>query len=143
VIVTFTKTERLCTWVADRGHRRIVPGTTMAAGGDLPHDLVQFVIERAFGMQDGFWGTVADGGTFRSLARKRTQPGRAVVRANRGGLDAAEVVAGTHWSAWRNRRETPVGPALDAMLERWRALPDGGTLTLEWPVATGRRLARR
>ena len=104
----------------------------MAAGADLPHDLVQFVIESELRIVDGFWGTVDAGGTFKSLARKRTKPGRYVVRASRVGLDEAERVAGVHWDAWRHGRETPVRAALDAMLERWRALPDGGTLTLEW-----------
>ncbi len=104
----------------------------MAAGGSLPHDLVQFVVESELGIVQGFWGTVAAGGTFKSLGRKRTQPGRAIVRANRVALDEAERVAGMHWDAWRHGRETPVGAALDVMLGRWRALRDGGTLTLEW-----------
>jgi hypothetical protein len=50
----------------------------MAAGGDLPHDLVTFVIEDALAIEHGFWGCVAAGATFRTLGRRRTPQGREV-----------------------------------------------------------------
>jgi hypothetical protein len=47
--VEFSKDDggRLCGWVAAPPKRRPFRGSTMAAGRDLPHDLTQFVIERA------------------------------------------------------------------------------------------------
>ena len=63
--ITFRKVGRGCAWTALRPPRTTVPGPTMAAGGDLPHDLYTFVIERALGMTHGFWGCVAEGATFR------------------------------------------------------------------------------
>lgn len=41
----------------------------MAAGRDLPHDLMQFTIERALEIRDGFWGILAHGGWFASVPR--------------------------------------------------------------------------
>ena len=75
--VTFRKGKqgRTCGWVALRPPRTTVPGTTMAAGGDVPHDLATFVIEQALGIEHGFWGCVAAGATFRTLGRRRTPRG--------------------------------------------------------------------
>jgi hypothetical protein len=107
----------------------------MAAGRDLPHDLTQFVIERELGIRDGFWGLLAHGAWFASVpGRRRTDAGRALVRAHSAGLAAAEDVANTHYFAWRRGAATPVNAALEAMLARWRELPEGERLVLEWPV---------
>ena len=54
---------RLCGWVATPPKRRSFQGTTMAAGRDIPHDLGQFVVELALGLQEGFWGLLAKGAT--------------------------------------------------------------------------------
>ncbi|HEX4903125.1 MAG TPA: hypothetical protein VFV42_09975, partial [Acidimicrobiales bacterium] len=61
--VTFRKGKggRTCSWEALRPPRTRVPGTTMAAGGGVPHDLATFVIEDALGIEHGFWDCVADG----------------------------------------------------------------------------------
>ena len=56
---------RLCGWVATPPKRRSFQGTTMAAGRDIPHDLGQFVVELALGLQEGFWGLLANGATFK------------------------------------------------------------------------------
>jgi len=48
VKVTFYKLteKRVSTWVAVRGKRSRIPGSTMALGrGDMPHDLLQLVVE--------------------------------------------------------------------------------------------------
>jgi hypothetical protein len=128
--VTFTKGARTCAWTALRPPRTRVPGSTMAAGSDLPHDLATFVIERELGIDHGFWGCVADGATFRSLPRKRTPQGKAVIARNRPALDDAERRVNATYAAWRAGRR--VGP-LDAMLERWRSLGEGDALVVEWP----------
>lgn len=67
---------RLCAWVATPPRRRPFEGSTMAAGRDLPHDLTQFVIERALDIRDGFWGLLAHGAWFASVrGRRPTRPG--------------------------------------------------------------------
>ena len=80
----------------------------MAAGGDLPHDLATYVIEAALGLEHGFWGCVADGATFKTLGRKRTPQGRAVIGRHAAELDAAEIEVNAVYFAWRRGESTPV-----------------------------------
>lgn len=133
--VTFRRQARTCGWMALRPPRTVVPGSTMAAGADLPHDLATFVIELALGIEHGFWGCVADGATFRSLGRRRTPQGTAVIRRHVADLDVAEARVNDVFFAWRAGRPTPVTDELDAMLDRWRALGDGETIVVTWPAS--------
>lgn len=137
--VTFQKRKRTCGWSALRPPRTVVPGSTMAAGGDLPHDLATYVVELALGIEHGFWGCVAEGGTFRSLGRKRTPQGTAVIARHSSDLDTAEVQVNAVVAAWRRGEATPADAALDEMLARWRSLPDGGTFDVVWPASPARR----
>ena len=139
--VTFHKRGRVCGWTAVRPPRSVVPGPTMAAGGDLPHDLYTFVIEDALDIERGFWGCVAAGATFETLGRKRTPQGKAVIARHLDDLDAAESRVNAIYFAWRAGTTTELDDVLDRMLERWRALPDGGDLPLDWSI--DRRKARR
>jgi hypothetical protein len=135
--VEFYKADegRLCGWVATPPHRRPVQGSTMAAGRDLPHDLTQFTIERALKIRDGFWGLLAHGGWFASVpGRRPTKQGRAIVRAHHAALVAVEGVVNGHYLAWQRGTATPLKPELEAMYTRWRALPVGERLALEWRV---------
>lgn len=132
--VTFHKRGRGCGWTARRPPRSVVPGPTMAAGADLPHDLYTFVIEDALGLEHGFWGCVAAGATFRTLGRKRTPQGTAVIARHLDDLDAAEARVNEIYFAWKAGRPTELDDELDAMLARWRTVPDGGDLELEWPL---------
>lgn len=110
-----------------------------ASHTDLPHDLAQFVVEAALGLEEGFWNLVANGATFKSLGRRPTKPGRQLIADHRAELNQAEGIVNDHVAAWRDGNPTPLGPALDAMLARWRALQVGEELVVEWPT---RRLAR-
>jgi hypothetical protein len=136
VRVTFKKLieDRVTTWEAVRGRRTRVPGTTMALGrGGLPHDLVQMIVEAVFGIENGFWGSVAAGATFKSTGRKRNRPGRAVIAANRQGIAAAEHVVGEHYARWQAGAATPTTSAFDVISDLWLGLGDGDELTLDWP----------
>lgn len=117
----------------------------MAAGGDLPHDLSTFVIEDALGLEHGFWGCVAAGATFRTLGRKRTPQGTAVISRHLDDLDDAEAKVNEIYFAWRAGTPTSLDEELDAALARWRAVPDGGDLVLEWRMGrrAGGRTSRR
>ena len=110
----------------------------MAAGGDVPHDLATYVVEAALGIEHGFWGCVADGATFKTLGRKRTPQGRAVIARHAAELDAAEVRVNEAYGAWRRGGRSAAGPELDAALVRWSALDEGGSLLVMWPPAGGR-----
>lgn len=138
--VTFHKRGRVCGWTALRPPRSVVPGPTMAAGGDLPHDLHTFVIEDALDIEHGFWGCVAHGATFRSVGRKRTPRGKAVISRYLDELDAAETRVNEIYFAWRAGAATELDDELDTMLHRWRSVPDGGDLVLTWTLT---RTARR
>ncbi len=133
--VAFYKVDngRLCAWMASPPKRKRFQGTTMASGRDLPHDLAQFVVESTLGLQHGFWGLVASGATFKSVpGRRRTQPGQQLIRSHSEALVATERLVNAHVAKWRAGASTPVGPALDAMLVRWRALGVGEELRVDW-----------
>ena len=134
--VAFYKVDggRLCSWVATPAKRKPFQGTTMASGRDLPHDLAQFVVESVLGFQDGFWGLLARGATFKSVAgRRRTRTGQHIIAAHREVLHATEHIVNAHVTAWRTGAASPAGPALDAMCARWRALPVEAELRVDWP----------
>jgi hypothetical protein len=142
--VIFVKSDdgRRCSWRAELPGRRRFPGSTMAARSahtDLPHDLAQLTVEAGLGAEHGFWNLLANGATFRSLGRRPTGPGRQLIAAYRAELNKVEGEVNAHVEAWRDGRATPVGPELDAMLARWRALGPGRELVVEWPT---RRLSR-
>jgi hypothetical protein len=64
----------------------------------------------------------------------QTKPGRQLIAAHRAELNEVEKLVNAHVAAWRDGDPTPVGPALEAMLARWRALPTGEELVVEWPT---------
>jgi hypothetical protein len=135
----FSKSDdgRLCSWRAELPRHRRLQGSTMAARSghtDLPHDLAQFVVEATLGLEEGFWNLVANGATFKGLGWRPTRPGRRLIAEHRAGLNEAERVVNVHVAAWRDGDPTPVGPALRAMLARWRALPPDAELVVDWPT---------
>ncbi len=136
MIVTFWKygEERFCTWQADRGKRRIVPGTVWGDAQTLTHDLAGLVVEGSLGLSGGFWACVEAGATFSSTGRRRTQPGRDIIRTRRQELHAAEQAAHAHVDAWRRHAPTPAAEALDAMWSHWAPLGDYEPLVVEWPT---------
>ena len=139
--VEFYKRENkgrvLAGWDATRSKRTRVPGTTMAAGKSIPHDLAQYVIEASAGYRNGFWDLVARGATFKSTGRRRTKPGRAVIATHRHQLAGAEQLAGLHLALWRARRPSAVTENLDRALAQWNALVPGQPLVFTWPSAHG------
>ena len=115
----------------------------MAAGGDLPHDLYTFVIEDALDVEHGFWGCVAAGATFETLRRKRTPQGKAVIARYLHELESAEARVNETYFAWRAGTSTELDDDLDSMSARWRAVPDGGELVVEWLLERPSRRLRR
>ena len=123
-------------WEAERATGGKVRGGHMPIGkGVIPHDLGHLATEGHLGIDDGFWGLLARGATFRRGTDARaTKPGRALVAQHRAELQRAEVLGNHHQFAWLAGEPTEVGPTFDALAQRWSALPDGGTLTLQWPT---------
>ena len=128
----------------------------------MPHDLVHFAVERELGLREGFWGSVASGAIFdgmrvlegrqRPHARERS---RAVLKANQRGVLFAEllvalalrVVKGerlenaplpldfrlAHTRADRDALIERMRPAVEEMCDRWREVPMGDVLLVQWP----------
>jgi hypothetical protein len=103
----------------------------------LPHDLLQYIVEGKTGYEHGFWGLVSKGATFRSTDRRRTKPGRALIAQHRAEIRAAEGLPNAHIAAWRAGKRTPVTSALDVAAQQWAALGDGDRLVFQWPSTEG------
>jgi hypothetical protein len=74
-----------------------VRGNGQRCGPELPHDLAHFVVERALGITDGFWGSVASGAVFTSMShvsgRRRphaAETSKAIKRDQRTAVQYAE-----------------------------------------------------
>jgi len=130
--------KRICGWDAWLTHRRRIPGALMGYGNGLPHDLAQYVIEAATGYENGFWGLVARGATFKSTGRRRTRPGRAIIARHRADIAASERLAGLQLAAWKAGARTPVATALAQAMDQWHGLGRGATLVFDWPDPFGR-----
>jgi len=131
--------KRIVGWEAKLGKRWRVPGTLMggARPEELPHDLVQYVVEAATRYEHGFWGQVAKGATFRSTGRRKTKPGRQVIAQHRSELRASEHLANAHVTAWRAGERTVATNALEAARKQWSAMSYGDRLVFEWPSTDG------
>jgi hypothetical protein len=131
----------------------------------LPHDLLHFVAEAEWGIDEAVFGQLAaggDAGTFwpveQHVANKWKH--RAERLRKLGSGRRSELLAGLLHDAWlarRTRRPLPnrderlraagvddhlrferVVAGLDELAARWHGLPIGESLTLEWPRAYGR-----
>jgi hypothetical protein len=129
----------------------------------LPHDAVHLVVEAEAGLAGGAYGRIAAGQSnifwpadpAQRRRQSRREARRTPTRAEHEDMDRSERLASVApllWEIRKGRRTelppwargvAPV-PAVDAVLERildrldafaaqWSALPDGGSVTLDWP----------
>lgn len=128
-----------------------------------PHDVAHFIVEKALGLQKGFWGTVADGAIFPNMtviegrqpphARTRSKE---LIKANGSYLNQAEVFVGVFQRALlanakdyrkiigsrveENRRQLEpdeidrLWSSFIAFRKHWDKLPIGQRVSLDWPV---------
>jgi hypothetical protein len=111
VFVSFWRVadDAFSVWEADRGHRRIVPGTVWKEGPwGLPHDLAGLVVEATLGRQ--------------------------IIQVHRAELNAAEGAVHRSITEWQAGRQTPAGQALDRFRGEWAELPAGMRLRVRWPT---------
>jgi hypothetical protein len=109
-------------------------------GAALPHDLVHYVVERAFGLERGLWGLVALGVDIQRVNDESNRAGGKVADkyADLGDLTElirAEELAAHDWDRpfeGDEAKRAEVRRELDALLARWRDLGPEGTLVLEW-----------
>lgn len=134
---------RVSGWDVVLPGRRPVRGGTMALGsGQSSHDLIQFVIEAVTSYRNGFWGSVSQGATFRSMQKAATKPGRAVIAKNRSAVDESEKLAAMYMASWRGGERTPVTAALTASAKQFQQLRPGDRLVFQWPSAQGQIVRR-
>ena len=130
---------------------------------ELPHDLVHYTVEDALAISDGIWGAIAGGVVFRSMTHvsgrrppHAAERSVALIKQYRDRLQRAEMLGGFVESAahqpgsdldrltaqaFSTRSERPrveaiagAVSALHGAEERWRALPVGGHVELNWPA---------
>jgi len=130
----------------------------------IPHDLVHFTVEDALEVADGIWGAIAGGVVFRSMTHVsgRRPPHAAdrsatLLREHRDRIMRAELLGGFIEAAARRPvadlprlsakwfATSPLGApdvegcrraiaALHPAEARWRVLPIGERLVLDWPA---------
>jgi hypothetical protein len=118
----------------------------------LPHDLLHFVAEAEYGLDDGIFGDLARGGNARifmpldeehvvdtELVTKLWRRQR-IRRTRLADGRRSEQLAWELETGWRKRTLSPeLQQKLDDLASRWRALQVGQSLTLEWPRPEGRK----
>jgi hypothetical protein len=84
----------------------------------VPHDLAHAVAERAFGLADGLFGSIASGAMFDNMivvsGRQRhhaAQRSKQILRANKRALTTAELLAGVLHQAVEGPKIDPVAQA--------------------------------
>ncbi|HEY6792679.1 MAG TPA: hypothetical protein VI365_35745, partial [Trebonia sp.] len=133
-------------------------GTSQGAVAHVIHDLPHLVVESAFGIDDGLWGTLADASSDDRL-NGRDCAGHAVARAAasavvnlwRHGPNTPSGVrdrlrAAARHETWAAARIEDLAARLDddtiraarigvrRLYRAWRTLPAGGALRLTWPL---------
>lgn len=160
VMVKFKKrgeSDPVVTFVRDDGSS--TSGRLGSGGFGAVHDLAHYAVETTLGLRSGFYGLLAQGWDipdFEVKGTARQLPDEAVVAECIIGQLGNALFAGREPSAdefnWLVRsavdgvRPGAVVPAisvetlrliwrtLDALLARWRALPPGDTLELDFPA---------
>jgi hypothetical protein len=126
--------ERMCLAPARRADGALLETTATAKSG-IPHDLEHFVVESAFGYQEGIWGLIARGAEFATMRVATTKPRRRPRAQNRAlarGYDGwgehlvSSVVAvyrDLKAGGWCPPAPPPRLPASNALLDPRRCLP--------------------
>lgn len=116
----------------------------------MPHDLAHYLVEEQLGIRLAVFGQLASGGegVFVPAAADRTaRTRRAAARlaaAGRDDMQRSEAAVGVCVAAWSGRpgradggltgvERDRVVRRIDEVAARWSALPDGGSLTFDWP----------
>jgi hypothetical protein len=123
----------------------------METGPTLPHDLVHAIVEKALGLEDGFWAAIERGAAFGGFAvvgrQRHRHPGRKVVKAASERMLQAEFKVSWAHRVWSKQRTKGRGlgscpltqreierasKALDEGMSQWDALKPGEALELDW-----------
>lgn len=129
----------------------------LGGGVRVPHDIAHLLVEQAFTLRRGLWGTLAAGGLVQNAAfvgghkpphaeRKAwavtdaagetLRQAEVVVRAVADALlEGGRVRTGERWAVAVDARTLEqLEVRLRAAAERWAAVPEGGTLDMKWTL---------
>jgi hypothetical protein len=134
----------------------------------IPHDLAHFVIEHEMELRDGFWGSVAAGAVFGGMrivrGRRRAHAAdrsKEIIASNGPAIGLAEQMVTALMGVVEGggmplnpplsaHSQTPrcygdfvalvnrLAPPVRQMIDRWKSLPIGGTLAVEWAESSRR-----
>jgi hypothetical protein len=147
---------------ADRTRLTFPDGTARRAVVHVIHDLPHLVVESAFGLDDGMWGTLAAGVPWAPRPPKPRRHGRLRLVTDLEGVLVAKAAVNAVLNRWGDGPDTPSGvrarlrcsgPGAAELAGRlddetirlaavgvrrlyrdWSALPPGSTLRLTWPL---------
>lgn len=147
--VRFTKLTGRAYEIAVRRDRgpALAPRRGPGYDDDLPHDAVHLVVEAESGLRHGVYGRVAAGRNTifwpvdpdERRREKRREARKRPTADEDADMARSEELAALAVRAWRHGEpvDDPVLARIVARLaevaDRWRALPEGGGITLEWP----------
>lgn len=120
-------------------------------GPTIPHDLAHAAVEKALGLDDGFWSAVARGVMFEDFklvdASRHRRAGLKEMKRYGDATARAEMLVSWSHRAWSGQRTggrglgaSPIAEeslakafaALDEAKLRWDSLGEGETLEWEW-----------
>lgn len=120
-------------------------------GPSIPHDLAHAAVEKALGLDDGFWGAIEKGATFEGFelveGSRHKRSGLKELRRYGPATERAEMAVSWAHRAWSGQRTSGRGlgdsplddralslafAALDEARRRWDALKEGETLDWSW-----------
>jgi hypothetical protein len=97
----------------------------------IPHDIAHFVVERAVGLDDGFWGTIAHGAVFPTMhyrtgrrAPKAAARSHALLKGNAAKLAEAEVLVrlfNDRIEQGLEQRSPQLRAEIDEVVASWRS----------------------
>jgi hypothetical protein len=157
--VTFTKTggKRYTVAITREHGPALLPRFAPGYDDLMPHDLAHYVVEEYFNIELGVWGQLAagGGGIFTPApedntvtVQRRTQRIGAIGRADMARSEQLVVITVAAWERAIGRVKHQARPyAIDVdrdelrgavhrmgeVAERWRALPQGRSITFTWP----------
>jgi hypothetical protein len=113
--ITFTRLdERFVETTVTRDDGALLATRSPGAGDRLPHDLIHYVVESELGLEDGLWGGVASGVTYKNFRivvppKTKQRPRRPRRKTKRKGLLEAEVLVWVLHDIWDGTAEREWG----------------------------------
>jgi hypothetical protein len=113
--ITFTRLdERFVETTVTREDGAVLATRSPGGGDRLPHDLIHYVVESELGLDDGLWGRIASGVTYKNFrmvesAKTKQRVRRRTRKTKREALLEAEVLVWILHDIWNGTAEREWG----------------------------------